>query len=126
VQQWSEWTARRSAADCGENIAKLPEAHMAKRSSEPIRIEKDHIYHHAHKKLSDVIDYLERSHHDEDLQLVAWLKAGRTILGSPRPDRALLRKLLIPPLIEIAAYNPGVKNEAGHVLRWLKKRLSKN
>jgi hypothetical protein len=115
--------ARRIAV---KNIAKLPEAHMAKRSSEPIRIEKDHIYHHANKKLSDVIDYLERSHHDEDLQLVAWLKAGRTILGAPRPDRALVRKLLIPPLIEIAAYNPGVKNEAGHVLRWLKKRLSKN
>jgi hypothetical protein len=92
----------------------------------PLRFEKDGIYHHANKKLSDVIDYLERSHHDEDLRLVAWLKAGRAILGSPRPDRALLRKLLIPPLTEIAAYNPGVKNEAGHVLRWLKKRLSKN
>jgi hypothetical protein len=34
--------ARRIAV---KNIAKLPEAHVAKRSSEPLRIEKDHIYY---------------------------------------------------------------------------------
>jgi hypothetical protein len=60
-------------------------------------------------------------------QIAQLLRAGRVIIGAPRPDRHLVDTLLVQPLDEILAQSLSVniERDAKYVRQWLARALAK-